>query len=46
MALACFGLANKAQAAGRPCSSNSDCPKGLECAYGICRTKHLPSPWP
>ena len=32
MALACFGLANKAQAAGNygdPCATNSDCHSGI-----------------
>ena len=39
MALACFGLANKAEAAPRPkpCSSSADCPKGHPvCFFGNC----------
>ena len=34
MALACFGLANKANA-GKNCVSNADC-QGNTCCYGFC----------
>jgi hypothetical protein len=41
MALACFGLANKAEAAGhakygQPCATNSDCHSGFCNPSGIC----------
>ncbi len=40
MALTCFGLANRAQAAncvsyGGPCTSNADCCSGF-CSFGYC----------
>ncbi len=45
LALACFGVANKAQAErnGKRCNVDADCPKGKYCAFdysryvGICR---------
>ena len=36
MALACFGLANKATAVGQPCQSPADCPNSENCCSGIC----------
>ena len=36
MALACFGVANQAQADKRPCSTNADCPTGQQCFGGVC----------
>ena len=42
MALACFGLANKAQAT-RSCASDADCPNGQVCSGGRC-IKPLPPP--
>jgi hypothetical protein len=41
MALACFGLMNKAEAAklakyGQPCATNSDCHSGFCNSYGWC----------
>jgi hypothetical protein len=36
MALACFGLANKAQAQSTPCQSNKDCGGGV---MVCCKTK-------
>jgi len=35
MALACFGLASKAEA-GHPCSSKNDCGKNQICWFGTC----------
>jgi len=37
MALACFGLANKTEAA-KSCRVDSDCPKGRICLTGQCYT--------
>jgi len=38
MALACFGLANKAQAGGRNCKTSYDCPIDFPiCFNGHCR---------
>jgi hypothetical protein len=45
MALACFGLANKANAFGvrernrKPCSTNSDCNQNEVCTFGACEPK-------
>ena len=37
MALACFGLANKSEAAkGRRCASDADCRSGEVCCDGVC----------
>jgi hypothetical protein len=36
MALACFGLANKAQA-GQKCAGDGQCPRNQICWYGYCR---------
>ena len=37
MALACFGLANKAEAAKlKRCTTNADCASGLVCCNGYC----------
>lgn len=47
MALACFGLANKAKAAPtpKPCASNADCPKGQPvCWFGHCVKRIQPFP--
>ena len=48
MALACFGLANKAKAdaggckgSGKPCHQNSDCCSGY-CSIGFGKYKHPP----
>src|SRR5437867_1221817 len=35
MALACFGLANKAEAA-KSCATNADCRSGEFCSSGVC----------
>jgi hypothetical protein len=44
MALACFGLANKAEAAkciktGFPCTTNPECCSGICLWYGVCGCK-------
>src|SRR5262249_36519072 len=36
MALACFGLANKAEAAKRRCAGDADCHRGEVCCNGYC----------
>ena len=36
MALACFGLANRAQAAKTKCYTNADCGQGQVCFFGSC----------
>jgi hypothetical protein len=36
MALACFGLANRAEA-GKACVENADCPTGNFCCNGVCK---------
>ena len=43
MALACFGLANRAEAGGRKCGAGfPPCPQGKICWFGYCRKVQFP----
>jgi hypothetical protein len=45
MALACFGLSNRATAASKPClPSGSVCKNGNQCCSGTCYRPHYDRP--